>query len=99
MNKCSGSGRRRILTGGDVWLHRFVAVIAKPNLHTRLCAIAQSGTERSLQRIAEPHVADGKIESLLCCANERGQPRHDRVRRLFALSKKENGKSIQESDK
>jgi hypothetical protein len=73
---------------------RFVAVITKPNLHTGCSALAQSGTERSLQRLAEPHVINGKIESLLRCTDECGQPRHHGIGRLFALGEKENGKGI-----
>jgi hypothetical protein len=68
-------------------------------LHTGHSALAQSGTERSLQGIAEPHVVNGKIESLLGCADKRGQPRHHGIGRLFALHEKENGNGIQESDK
>jgi len=63
-------------------------------LNCALRALAQSGSQRSLKRIAKPHVVNGKIQTLRGRAYERGQPRHDRVGQLFALSEKENRKSI-----
>jgi len=68
-------------------------------LHTGRSALAQSGTECGLQRIAEAHVVNGKIKSLLRCPDEHSQPRHHGIGRLFALSEKENRKGIQENDK
>jgi hypothetical protein len=46
------------------------------------------------ERITEPHVVNGQIKSLLCGAYECGQPRHDGIGGLFALSEKENRKIV-----
>src|SRR6202011_2659439 len=78
----------------NIWLRRFVAVVTKTNLHTGVCSFAQGRHQLGAERITEPHVVNGKIESLLCRAYECGQPRHDGIGGLFALSEKENRKII-----
>jgi len=90
LEKRARPGGRGVLTGGDIWLNRFITVEADPNLHARVCAFAERGPKRFLQRIAEPHIVNGKIESPRGATEKSSEPFHDGVGRLFALGEKEN---------
>ena len=94
MDKCAGAGGSRVLTGGDIGLRRFIAVVTKTNLHTRVGTFAQSGHEPGAERIAEPHIVNRKVENLICGTDKRGQPRHHGVGGLLAFGEKKNRNGI-----
>src|SRR5712691_11005015 len=89
LHKRARAWGRRILTGGQIWIERLVAVVANSNLHAAPGRVTQRSHELIFQHIAEAHVIKGEIEAGPRPADEVREARHDRVWLLFAFGQKQ----------
>src|SRR5438552_16969875 len=94
LDKRARAWRRRILTGGQIWIERPVAAVANSNLHPMPGHVTQRRDEMIFQGVAEAYVIERKIEARPRQADEVREARHDRARLLFAFGQKEDGELI-----
>src|SRR5438876_7704726 len=94
LDKRARAWRRRILTAGQIWIERLVAVVANSNLHAAPGRVTQRSHKLIFQQIAEAHVVEREIEARPRHTDEVRKARHDRAWLLFAFGQKQDGELI-----